>query len=114
MEDIKHPDKQFNNDSANWCFSTDKDELSLNSKLTRPPPHTGKTGEILNRTPCQIGHQLVVQIIQIIEDYGDEKGDIESEKLVEDRRWAVFLDDLLELHLVCHSISLVYYENFVS
>lgn len=104
MEDIKHPEKQFNNDSASWCFSIDKDELSLNSKLTKPPQHTGKTGEALNRSPCHIGHQLIVQIIQIIEDYVDEKGDIEADKLVEDRRWSIFQDDLLELHLVCNTL----------
>ncbi len=62
--------------------------------------HTGKTGEALNRSPCHIGHQLLTQIIQILEDYVDEKGEIESEKLLDDKRWSIFMDDLLELHLV--------------
>jgi hypothetical protein len=63
--------------------------------------HTGKTGEALNRSPCLIGHQLLTQIIQVLEENIDEKGDIDSEKLLEDKRWSVFMDDLLELHLVC-------------
>src|SRR5947207_3093635 len=64
----------------------------------------GKTGELLKRNACVMGQHLVTFMIAIIEDFVDERGTIEADKLLEDRRWTVFMDDLLELHLVCPCI----------
>eukprot|EP01126_Amoeba_proteus_P032694 TRINITY_DN3190_c0_g1_i5.p1 TRINITY_DN3190_c0_g1~~TRINITY_DN3190_c0_g1_i5.p1 ORF type:complete len:362 (+),score=69.90 TRINITY_DN3190_c0_g1_i5:491-1576(+) len=100
IEDIKHPDKPFVNDNSPWQFSVDKDDSTLNSKLTRPPLHTGKTGETLVRDPHKIGHQLVVDLIILLEEYVGEKGEILVQSLVQDKSWLTFLDDLLELHTV--------------
>eukprot|EP01126_Amoeba_proteus_P032702 TRINITY_DN3190_c0_g5_i1.p1 TRINITY_DN3190_c0_g5~~TRINITY_DN3190_c0_g5_i1.p1 ORF type:complete len:318 (+),score=69.69 TRINITY_DN3190_c0_g5_i1:162-1115(+) len=100
IEDMKDPEKPFMNDNSPWQFSVDKDDTVLNSKLTRPPIQIGKTGEILKRRSHEISHQLVVDLVMILEDYVDEKGSIDVVRLVGDQSWLVFLDDLLELHTV--------------